>query len=827
MKICLCFGGPSGERNISAGSLKPWVSWLGAAAEVELEVLFFDRLRRAWRLPEVYRYTNTCEDFESQLGRDAKLDPAALDELLCAQDVVVPLIHGEFGEDGELQRQLERLGVAYVFSAPAALALTMDKAACYAALEGAGLPVPQHIMFKRESWHAAPLELLASARSLTADESEDEVCLAVKPLRGGSSLGVTLCSTRADDFGAAVALALDYDEVVLVEALIEGEEFSVIVLEGDAGPIALAPTEVEKQGQTYDTRSKYLHGEGARLHTPLRRTEAIEGVRAAALEAWRVTGLRDMARIDGFLQPDGRVIVTDVNGISGMGFSSFGFLQTSMCGLSHADLITSLIERAARRGRREVTALASACGTGPRVHVVLGGPTSERQVSRQSGIFVGLSLLSRGFDVRFVLMDQGSHFTEIGLFFALHHDVEEIQALVEAPAERARIEAIASRVGAELGFDARRSRRHLFVGETTDLSGAVEQADFVFLALHGGPGEDGRLQAALEVLGKAYNGCGAQSSHLCSDKVLAIEHIAERCLQAGSASLEGVATPQQHEVSLGELTSWIHAGEWRTRFASLREQLGSSRIVGKPAADGCSTGVKLLSDSTELEGFVRAIVTMTPELAPGALAPGSRALKLPVPAPDRWVFERALVDEQEVRLPSGDLNAENLRGWIASRQFLELTCAVLEDPESGELRAAIPSLTIATSGELSLEEKFQQGVGTNLELDAFLSPVLVRTLRARVSSIAAALGIEGYARIDCFYDQHADLLYFLEANTLCGLTEATVFYSQASSSFGASPPEALEWILRAGRRRARPAPIPGQACSGESTRTAMTSMPAR
>ena len=819
MKICLCFGGPSDERNISAGSLKPWVSWLGGAPEVQLEVVYFDRQRRGWRLPERYRYTNTCEDFESQLGPTELLADSELDALLGAQDVVVPLIHGEFGEDGELQQRLERLGVAYVFSSPEALALTMDKAACYAALAAAGLPIPRHGSISRGEWESDPEACLERARGLVEAGSGEGLCLAVKPLRGGSSLGVTLTSSAAVELGEALERAFQHDEVALVEALLEGTEFSVIVLETDAGPVALAPTEVEKQGRLYDTRSKYLHGEGARLHTPMRDDAVLPELRVAALSAWRATGLRDMARVDGFLQADGEVVVTDVNGISGMGFSSFGFLQTSMCGVSHADLIERLLARAAARaGAEPLPRLLRAPDPERRVHVIFGGPTSERQVSRQSGIFVGLSLLSRGYDVRFVLMDLGCRFTEVGLFHALHHDVEEIQALVESPGRRREIERQAAIIGAELGLDPEERARHLFVGPTTDLERAVAAADFVFLGLHGGPGEDGRIQGALEVLGKPYNGCGPRASHVCSDKELAVNLVA-------SAELGGVSTPRQRVVRLLELSDWLREGAWSERFQALCEELGSKRIICKPAADGCSTGVKLLADPAELATMIRAVVTLCPELPPGALGSGSRALKLPVPPPERWVFERALVDDDPQPLPSGDLNAENLAGWLASRRFLEITCALITDPESGQLRAAIPSLTVAAAGELSLEEKFQQGMGTNLELDAFLGSAQVASIRARVEAIAACLGVEGYARIDCFLDQREDRLYLLEPNTLCGLTEATVFYSQASSSFALSPPEALEWIVLAGQRRAQARACRAQA--SDSTRTAMTSMPAR
>lgn len=819
MKICLCFGGPSDERNISAGSLKPWVSWLGGASEVQLEVVYFDRRRQGWRLPERYRYTNTCEDFESQLGPDELLSEEALDALLGQQDVVVPLIHGEFGEDGELQTRLEELGVAYVFSGPAALALTMDKQACYGALAAAGLPIPRHLSISRSEWQAEPEASLERARSLIGPGEGDHLCLAVKPLRGGSSLGVTLSSAAPDSLSVAIERALEHDDVVLFEALLEGTEFSIIVLETDGGPVALAPTEVEKQGRLYDTRSKYLHGEGARLHTPMRDGAVLSQLRAAALAAWGATGLRDMARVDGFLQPDGQVVVTDVNGISGMGFSSFGFLQTSMCGISHADLIEHLLARAATRaGQEQLPRLLCERDPARRVHVIFGGPTSERQVSRQSGIFVGLSLLSRGYDVRFILMDLGCRFTEVGLFHALHHDVEEIQALVESPARRREIEQQAELIGAELGLPQGERIRHLHVGPTTELERAVAAADFVFLGLHGGPGEDGRLQGALEALGKPYNGCGPHASHLCSDKELAV-------LRVESAALPGVSTPRQRVIRLVELSDWLREGAWEERFRELCAQLGSSQVIFKPAADGCSTGVKLLSEPEQLAAMAHAIVTLCPELPAGALGAGSRPLKLPVPPPERWVFERALVDEEAPPLPAGDLNAENLSSWLETRRFLEITCALITHPDTGQLRAAIPSLTVAASGELSLEEKFQQGMGTNLELDAFLGSAQVDSIRARVEAIAHELGIEGYARIDCFLDQETDCLYLLEPNTLCGLTEATVFYSQASSTFELSPPEALEWLVRAGQQRAAAQALEPQA-SG-STRTAMTSIPAR
>jgi D-alanine-D-alanine ligase len=798
MKVALCFGGPSDERNISAGSLKPWVTWLGADPRVELSTVFFDRARGAWRLPEVYAYTNTCEDFESQLGPESRLDDSALDELLRAQEVVVPLIHGALGEDGELQRRLESLGVPYVFSGPEALERSFDKRATYEALAAAGLPFPAHLAFDRTAWERDPRGLWSAAQDLAA--SCEGPVIAVKPRRGGSSLGVSLVARDPEAFEVAVELALEQDEDVLVETLLEGTEISVIVLETESGPVALPPTEIEKGQRLYDTRSKYLHGAGARLHTPLRDLDALEALRTSALAAWRALGLRDMARIDAFLAPDGRVTVTDVNGISGMGFSSFAFLQTALVGVGHAELVHGLLERAARRGGHSALPREGATEGGRRIHVLLGGPTSERQVSRQSGIFVGLALLARGHDVRFVFMDRGGRFTEIGLFLALHHDVEEIEEAIASPARRAEALSVGAAIEAELAgseFDRRPpgSRDPRLVGPTVELGEAVRGADFVFLALHGGPGEDGTVQAALERLGCPYNGCGPRASRLCADKEHAARHLA---LQLP----EGVGVPRQRVVTTAELFERARSGTLADLHEEARTELGGGRLVLKPAADGCSTGVKLLSGPRDLEVMAEAILTLRPRLPAGAFGEASRPLELPSPPPARWLLEEALHDPGAAPLPPGDWNARNLEEWVRGRRYLELTCALVER-EPGRLEAAVPSLTVARSEELSLEEKFQQGVGTNLELDAILGAEEVASLRARVEAIAARLGLEGYARLDLFLDQPDGCLYFLEANTLCALTEATVFYSQMLKSFGLAPPEALEHLVRAGLVRAQ------------------------
>ena len=464
---------------------------------------------------------------------------------------------------------------------------------------------------------------------------------------------------------------------VLVEEFLTGTEFSVVVLDGPSGPTALAPTEVEKPPASlvYGTEEKYLHGSGVIHHTPMRTDdESLHGIRRRAADAFRILGLRHMARIDGFRTDEGTVVVTDVNGIGGMGFSSFVFQQAAMVGIDHRHLILGLLG-AASDGTPVTAASARRRAAGARrIHVVLGGPTSERQVSRQSGCFVGLSLLATGSDVRFFLMDLQSRYTEIGLFYVLHHDVEEIQALVGDPVRRAVIEAVGATVRADLGLGEEAARAALRMGHTVALADVAREADLVFLALHGGPGEDGRLQLALDRLGCPYNGSGPRAADVAADKAATATRVRE-------LGLPGAGAPSQRQVDIFELGAWVDEmdgpGAAATRYAALCDELSARALVCKPATDGCSTGVKLLRRPEVMQRFFAAIVAEAPEFvtdeARSDLRGRTPSIAMPVPSPKHWLVERAFVDPTPVPLPTGDLNLESLRPWFEAKQFVELT----------------------------------------------------------------------------------------------------------------------------------------------------------
>ena len=147
-----------------------------------------------------------------------------------SHDVVVPLVHGEFGEDGALQRRLESWGVPYVFSTPDALALTLDKEACLCPLSAAGFPVPTHRRITRRDWAEDRAEALVRLSTLVPAlapaESDGDRLVAVKPVSGGSSFGVAVVSAGGDQLSGAVDAAFASDPGdALVEEFLTGTEF--------------------------------------------------------------------------------------------------------------------------------------------------------------------------------------------------------------------------------------------------------------------------------------------------------------------------------------------------------------------------------------------------------------------------------------------------------------------------------------------------------------------------------------------------------------------------------------------------------------------------
>lgn len=254
-------------------------------------------------------------------------------------DVIFPIIHGTTGEDGALQGFLETLGIPYVGAGVTASAIGMDKGVFKALLRDAGLPTARSELVRGAASSVRPYPL------------PFPFPVFVKPANGGSSVGVTKVK-RAEDLGAAIALALRYDEAALVEEGIDARELECAVL-GDEEPRASVVGEVVPGHEFYDYDDKYREDK-ARLLIPAPIPEEISAeVRRLAAEVFRRCGISGMARVDFFLERDSdRVLVNELNTLPGFTAISMYPKLWEASGLPLPQLLDELIRLALGRKNR-------------------------------------------------------------------------------------------------------------------------------------------------------------------------------------------------------------------------------------------------------------------------------------------------------------------------------------------------------------------------------------------------------------------------------------------------------------------------------------------
>ncbi|HUF01010.1 MAG TPA: D-alanine--D-alanine ligase family protein [Gaiellaceae bacterium] len=246
-------------------------------------------------------------------------------------DVVLPILHGPFGEDGTVQGLLELAGVPYVGAGVAASALCMDKDLCKAVLRDRGVPVARN----------------ATLRSGDALDHPFPYPVFVKPARLGSSVGISKVHGE-DELEAAVALARRHDDKVLIEEYLDGTEVECGVL-GNREPIASAVGEIVAHAEWYDWSAKYDQG-GMELVVPARISkEADARVRELAVQSFVATECEGMARIDFFVQPDGAVVVNEINTIPGFTATSVYARLFEASGIPYDKLLDRLIALARER----------------------------------------------------------------------------------------------------------------------------------------------------------------------------------------------------------------------------------------------------------------------------------------------------------------------------------------------------------------------------------------------------------------------------------------------------------------------------------------------
>jgi D-alanine-D-alanine ligase len=339
--ICLLFGGKSGEHEVSCRSAASVARNLDPG-HYRLVLVGIDRqgvwyLQREPRfVPAPYGETLEVVDTHPVLVAPGAGLVAGGERL--EVDVVFPVLHGTFGEDGTIQGLLEVADLPYVGAGVMASAVAMDKEKTKELWRQAGLPVVEHITLRD-----------TAEAGLRAVQERFPLPVFVKPAIGGSSVGIAKVKSEKD-LAPALTEAFRYASRVLVEPAIEAREVECAVL-GNAQPVAFPPGEIIPSHEFYSYEAKYEDPEGASLELPAVLPETVQArIMDLAIDAFQVIGAAGMARVDFFLEKGSeRIFLNEINTIPGFTNISMYPKMCESAGLPYPHLLDRLVELALER----------------------------------------------------------------------------------------------------------------------------------------------------------------------------------------------------------------------------------------------------------------------------------------------------------------------------------------------------------------------------------------------------------------------------------------------------------------------------------------------
>ncbi|ANW17871.1 D-alanine--D-alanine ligase family protein [Streptomyces clavuligerus] len=273
-------------------------------------------------------------------------EPGSVPKALGEVDVVFPVLHGPYGEDGTLQGLLELAGVPYVGAGVLSSAVGQDKEYMKRVFTSFGLPVGPYTVIRPREWE----QDASAARKKIVDFTGDHGWpVFVKPARAGSSIGIT----KVDDLSGldeAIEEARRHDPKILVEALLRGREIECGVLEFEDGPRASVPAEIPpvQSHDFYDFEAKYIDSASGIVPAPLTEEQTAE-VRRLAVAAFDAASCEGLVRADFFLTEDGEFVINEINTMPGFTPISMYPRMWQETGVGYAELVDRLIQAALRR----------------------------------------------------------------------------------------------------------------------------------------------------------------------------------------------------------------------------------------------------------------------------------------------------------------------------------------------------------------------------------------------------------------------------------------------------------------------------------------------
>lgn len=353
-RLAVIFGGRSAEHEVSLASAQSVIEALDPE-RYEVLAIGIDKRGRWHRIPALPGRSEAggaLPDVRVEEGPGISLARQPGDHALVDDDgtrneidVVFPVLHGPYGEDGTIQGMLELAGIPYVGAGVLGSAVGMDKAIQKVLFAAAGLPVGPHEVVHEREWEE-------DRESVEARVAGLGLPVFVKPATLGSSVGITKV-TSMDDLAPAMEEALSYARKAVVERSVEAAREIECAVLGNDDPVASVPGEVMPNAEFYDYRAKYID-DGAELEIPAKLSKELTGeIQRMAVAAFQAIDAAGMARVDFFVRGPDEIILNEINTIPGFTSISMYPKMWEASGLTYRELVDRLVELAVERHEKE------------------------------------------------------------------------------------------------------------------------------------------------------------------------------------------------------------------------------------------------------------------------------------------------------------------------------------------------------------------------------------------------------------------------------------------------------------------------------------------
>ena len=354
IRVGILFGGKSAEHEVSLQSAKNIVEAIDKD-KYEVVLIGIDK-NGQWYLNEASRFLlhaenprlialNKSNEHVALIPKNSENQLVNLSshQSLGPIDVVFPILHGPFGEDGTIQGLLKLFNIPFVGAGVLGSAVGMDKDVMKRLLRDAGIPTPSFLVFHK-----------AAAVEIEFDQVKQQLGLPffVRPANLGSSVGIHKVKDESQ-FKQAIMDAFQYDTKILIEQFIKGREIECSVL-GNENPIVSIPGEIIPQHEFYSYEAKYIDEKGAILEIPAKlSSEITKQIQDIALKTYKALCCEGMARVDFFLRNDKEIFVSEINTIPGFTKISMYPKLWEASGIPYKELVDRLIQLAMERFERE------------------------------------------------------------------------------------------------------------------------------------------------------------------------------------------------------------------------------------------------------------------------------------------------------------------------------------------------------------------------------------------------------------------------------------------------------------------------------------------